>query len=188
MTTQMTTQMTAAKIYNHLLTNWEQPSYNPPITATEAKQRDKWSLADLFIRQWLNNGGDGFCMKNVEEMYNYLVENKDDVIKFDLVSKDGWNNSSFPLWGNFHFWEFSDLEKKMLEATEKWEKIFKPFILATAAAEEAETGKDPYNGNSKEKFINIVAAKFYGCWVYDKPDKQEFVDFEKRIRLSGFKN
>ena len=29
---------------------------------------ESWTLADLFARQWLNNGGDGFGMVNVKKM------------------------------------------------------------------------------------------------------------------------
>ena len=35
-----------------------------------------WTLADLFARQLLNNGGDGFGMVNVQAMYDLLCENK----------------------------------------------------------------------------------------------------------------
>ena len=74
-----------------------------PITATEGDALGKWTLADLFIRQYLNNGGDGFGMTQVEKMYHMLCINKDLIIKYDLVSKDGINNSGYTLWKNYGF-------------------------------------------------------------------------------------
>ena len=53
---------------------------------------DKWTLADLFIRQYLNNMVDGFGMINVDEMYPY-VEHKEILIKENLISEKAWNNS-----------------------------------------------------------------------------------------------
>ena len=68
------------------------------------KVNDKnWTIADLFIRQQLNNGCDGFGMENVYEVYNYLLENKEQLIEYDLLSNDGFNNSGFPLWKNYNF-------------------------------------------------------------------------------------
>ena len=71
----------------------------PPPTPTATA----WSFADLFIRQYLNNMVDGFGLKNVEDVYDYLVKNKDVLIKFNLVSKKAWNNSGFPLWEDYDF-------------------------------------------------------------------------------------
>ena len=62
-----------------------------------------WTLADLVIRQYLNNGGDGFDMVNVEENYKWLKTIKDDLIKYNLLSKEGTNNSGFTLWENYKF-------------------------------------------------------------------------------------
>mmetsp|Transcript_40032 Transcript_40032/g.78223 ORF Transcript_40032/g.78223 Transcript_40032/m.78223 type:complete len:107 (+) Transcript_40032:99-419(+) len=64
---------------------------------------NNWTIADLFLRQFLNNMVDGFGMKNVYEMFGYLVENKRALKKYDLVSRDGYNNSGFPLWKNYDF-------------------------------------------------------------------------------------
>ena len=52
-----------------------------------------WTLADLFIRQYLNNMCDGFGLRDVYDVYHYLVSNKDYLIRYNLVSKDGFNNS-----------------------------------------------------------------------------------------------
>jgi hypothetical protein len=70
-----------------------------PITIHE----DYWTMADLFIRQWLNNGSDGFDMVNVEHVYDILVNHKDLLISENMVSKSGLNNSGFPLWVDYNF-------------------------------------------------------------------------------------
>ena len=62
-----------------------------------------WSWADLFIRQWLNNGGDGFGMINVYDVYEYLCHIKEDLIKYKMISKVGFNNSGYPLWKDYNF-------------------------------------------------------------------------------------
>ena len=62
-----------------------------------------WTLADLFARQWLNNGGDGFGMVNVREMYDLLCENKQLLLDNNMVSKKAENNSDYPLWDNYDF-------------------------------------------------------------------------------------
>ena len=64
---------------------------------------DWWTLAELFARQWLNNGGDGFGMVNVRKMYNLLCENKQLLIDNDMISKEGRNNSGYPLWNEYAF-------------------------------------------------------------------------------------
>jgi hypothetical protein len=63
----------------------------------------KWTIADLFIRQYLNNGCDGFGLKNVRRVYNFLCSNKEILIKHNMVSERAWNNSGYPLWDNYKF-------------------------------------------------------------------------------------
>ena len=63
----------------------------------------KWSIADLFIRQFLNNGCDGFGLKNVDKVYFYLLQQKSLLIKHSLISKNGYNNSGWPLWKDYNF-------------------------------------------------------------------------------------
>ena len=63
----------------------------------------KWTVADLFIRQWLNNMSDGFGMRNVQETFMYLVSKKDVLVEKRLISKDGYNNSGFSLWKDYNF-------------------------------------------------------------------------------------
>jgi hypothetical protein len=70
-----------------------------PITTND----DYWTMADLFIRQWLNNGSDGFDMVNVEYVYKVLKEQKDLLISENMVSKNGFNNSGFSLWEDYNF-------------------------------------------------------------------------------------
>jgi hypothetical protein len=70
-----------------------------PITINN----DYWTMADLFIRQWLNNGSDGFDMVNVEHVYKVLKDHKDLLISENMVSKNGFNNSGFPLWADYNF-------------------------------------------------------------------------------------
>ena len=62
-----------------------------------------WTIAELVIRQYLNNGGDGFDMINVEENYMWLKTIKDDLIKYNLLSKEGTSGSGFTLWKNYKF-------------------------------------------------------------------------------------
>jgi hypothetical protein len=62
-----------------------------------------WTLADLFIRQWLNNGWDGFGMVHVESMFDLLSKHKQLLIDNNMLSKDGYNNFGFPLWKNYNF-------------------------------------------------------------------------------------
>ena len=62
-----------------------------------------WTLADLFIRQWLNNGCNGFEMVNVRKMFNLLSKHKQLLIDNNMLSKNGRNNMGFPLWENYNF-------------------------------------------------------------------------------------
>ena len=85
------------KIVNVLKDN-----YDGELTPNLLNINDKsWTIAELFIRQYLNNMCDGFGMKNVEEMYEYLYENKEKLIKYNLLSKKGTNSSGYSLWYNY---------------------------------------------------------------------------------------
>ena len=64
---------------------------------------ERWTLADLFIRQWLNNGSNGFGMERVKANYEWLKTIKNELIEYNLISKDGYNNSGFELWKNYKF-------------------------------------------------------------------------------------
>jgi hypothetical protein len=79
----------------------DKEEYSKPIYHTVNDK--KYTLADLMIRQFLNNGCDGFDMVNVGENYGWLLSIKDDLIKYNLISKNAKNNSGFPLWNNYDF-------------------------------------------------------------------------------------
>jgi len=64
---------------------------------------NNWTIADLFLQQYLNSMSDGFGMENVHEMFDYLVKNKRALKKYNLVSRDGYNNAGVPLWENYDF-------------------------------------------------------------------------------------
>ena len=92
---------TKKEIIEYLLKNCEdEKEYKDPIYHNVNDK--KWTIAELFIRQWLNNGCDGFGMENVHEVYDYLVEHKAQLIEYNLLSESGVNNSGFPLWENYN--------------------------------------------------------------------------------------
>ena len=64
---------------------------------------EKWTLVDMFIIQFLSYKCDGSGFTNVCEVFKYLIENKQDLIDLKLLSKEGYNNSGYPLWINFDF-------------------------------------------------------------------------------------
>ena len=72
-------------------------------TEEMATANDKWTICDLFIRQWLNNMCDGFGMINVRKMYTYLRAWKDVLIEENMINEKGFNNSGFPLWVDYNF-------------------------------------------------------------------------------------
>jgi len=73
---------------------------------------DHWTLADLFVRQYLNNGDDGFGMVNVEEMYHFICDNKQLLIDNNMLSDYGRNNSGIPLWDNHDFDRYREVLPK----------------------------------------------------------------------------
>ena len=93
--------MTKKEIIDRLLESFtDKEEYSKPIYHSVNDQ--KYTLADLIIRQELNNGCDGFDMVNVNNTYYWLKEIKDDLIKHNLLSKSACNNSGFPLWDNYN--------------------------------------------------------------------------------------
>lgn len=62
---------------------------------------DEWTLVEHFVRQYLNNGSDGFGMVNVEECFDYIMDNIDFIIEQDMISEKGWNKSGQELWSNY---------------------------------------------------------------------------------------
>ncbi len=90
--------MEKEQIVKRLMRDYE-GSDIPKVTVNE----ETWTLADLFIRQWLNNGGNGFGMKRVEANYEFLRSIKEDLIKYNMINKDGFNNFGFVLWKDYNF-------------------------------------------------------------------------------------
>ena len=64
---------------------------------------DSWTLPELFIRQELNNGCDGFGMRKVNAMYDYIKANKEHFIAHNMIGKKGGNNVGFELWDDYMF-------------------------------------------------------------------------------------
>ena len=42
-------------------------------------------------------------MNNVRGMYEYLCGKKQELIDYNLINKDGFNNFGFALWSNYDF-------------------------------------------------------------------------------------
>ena len=62
---------------------------------------DYWTLADLIVRQWLNNGADGFGMNNTAEGYEFVRNHRNELRDLNMLSEEGRNNSGMPLWTNW---------------------------------------------------------------------------------------
>ena len=93
--------MTKQELTKILLENYDdgEPTL-PPIEVNE----DEWTFADLFIRRYLNDGNaNGFGMTNVGEIYHFIVEHKQDFIKYNMISKEAVNNYGIPLWKHYEF-------------------------------------------------------------------------------------
>jgi hypothetical protein len=71
----------------------------PPILENDKQ----WTMADLFIRQALNNGGSGFGLNSVNYVYAMLKGHKELLVKENMISKNGFNNSGFSLWEDYNF-------------------------------------------------------------------------------------
>jgi len=94
--------MNKKEIINRLLESFtDKKEYSKPVYHSVNDR--KYTLADLIIRQWKNNGQDGFDMVNVKNTYYWLKEIKDDLIKHNLVSESAMNNFGFTLWDNYDF-------------------------------------------------------------------------------------
>ena len=71
-----------------------------PIPPLKVNDTD-WTFADLFIRRFLNDGCDGYGLKNVVKVYRFLCKNKQLLIKHNMISKRGVSNFGFVLWTNY---------------------------------------------------------------------------------------
>jgi hypothetical protein len=95
-------QLNKEQLVAAMVENMSKKDYKdlPPILENDKE----WTIADLFIRQLLNNGGDGFGLKNVGFVYfDIILPNKELLIKERMVSKNGKNNSGFSLWEDYNF-------------------------------------------------------------------------------------
>ena len=69
----------------------------------------KWTPCDLIAREYLNNGGGsakgflGITRSTCITCYDYMQEVKDELIQLNMISKEAWNNSGFPLWHDYNF-------------------------------------------------------------------------------------
>lgn len=107
----MQTKQTKEAIITYLVSNSD--GYDDP--KFHEVNRENWTIADLFIRQLLNNGDDGFGMENVHKVYKYLVKHKQELIEYNLLSKDGMNNFGFTLWKDYDigwYLEGRDMEEE----------------------------------------------------------------------------
>ena len=102
--------MSKEEIIEKLLENCEADYSDPKYrNVNSANDAVVWTLCDLFVRQWLNNGADGFGMINVEKMYELLVDNLDVLIENDMLNEDGYNNFGFPLWSEYQIYPIHPL-------------------------------------------------------------------------------
>lgn len=79
------------------------------LTVEGAAKYNHWTPTDLIIRETLNNGGDSAkkflnmtkaqCLK----CFDYIADNKPELISLNWINKDGCNNSGFPLWKDYRF-------------------------------------------------------------------------------------
>lgn len=72
-----------------------------PKTVRENPTR--WTIVDLFLRQYLNNLCDGFGLYHVAKVYQYMCKHKQVLIKYDLISKSAVNNAGSMLWEKYDF-------------------------------------------------------------------------------------
>ena len=82
--------------------------YTPPegclMPLLMVREGDKrLTLAQLFIKQFLNSGCDGFGLRCVKTMYKLLCKNRDVVIKTKMIGPDLSNNAGYPLFSNYQF-------------------------------------------------------------------------------------
>ena len=102
--TKKTNMKTKTKIMKFLFKHMDKKTRNDYKDAcTHVANDKKWTPADLFIRQYLNNLTDGFGMKQVVKVYEFLCKHKSELIEFNLVSKNGFNNCGYELWKDYDF-------------------------------------------------------------------------------------
>lgn len=79
------------------------------LTTQKCMEVNKWTPCDLIAREYLNNGGGsaqgflGLTRAECIKCYDYMCEIREELIAKDMVNKQAWNNSGFPLWSNYNF-------------------------------------------------------------------------------------
>ena len=79
------------------------------LTTSVCNAKDKWTPCDLIAREYLNNGGGsskgflGIPCSECKKCYEYMCENRLELVELDYVNEKAWNNSGFPLWSNYNF-------------------------------------------------------------------------------------
>jgi hypothetical protein len=93
--------MNKEQLINLMTENLDKDTYKdlPPIL----ENNESWTIADLFIRQFLNNGDNGFGLESVSYIYGVLLAHKDLLISEKIISKNGFNNFGFELWTDYNF-------------------------------------------------------------------------------------
>ncbi len=94
--------MTKQEYINKLLDHYQVRSEYSE-TRYHTVNNDYWTIADMIIRQKLNNNGAGFGIVRVHEGYKFIKQHKQELIKLDMISKDGVNNAGFTLWRDYNF-------------------------------------------------------------------------------------
>ena len=80
---ELPTTPTKENILAFLKSNIDKESMGKSPDDTDDPRIEKfWTVADLFIRQYLNNACDGFGMENVEGIFEYLVTVKKELVDF----------------------------------------------------------------------------------------------------------
>ena len=96
--------MEKEEIVSYLLENYTHDD-EPPMTVKEGLAVGQYTLADLFIRRYLNDMSDapGWGLRNVKRVYKFCCKYKMDLIQHDMVNKEASNNVGFELWKDYKF-------------------------------------------------------------------------------------
>ena len=90
--------MKKSELMKRLLDNYDNKEGH---TIVDTVNGIEYTLPELFVRQYLNNGCDGLNMRNVVEMYEFIVDNKEHFIKHNMIGEQAYNDFGLPLWDNF---------------------------------------------------------------------------------------
>lgn len=79
------------------------------LTTDVCNEHDKWTPCDLILREYLNNNGGssrgflGITRSECKRCYDFIRENKKELIDRNYINREGWNNSGLTLWKNWNF-------------------------------------------------------------------------------------